>query len=229
MNAYFDYKHIYEQKTLKDNPPPFDLIETILWENGEYFLLDLHKERLKQSAKFFSIHFSENDINTFLENAVLSFDENSKYRTRLEIKQNGRPVFTSYSLDMPDSLPVKVTISKEKIDKDDIFLYHKTSNRHLYNKALSACRVKGFFDVIFTNQDDEVTEGAITNVLILKDGKHYTPPVTSGVLPGVYREHLLATQEINLEEKVLRIEDLRSADKVYMINSVRKMVPAVIV
>jgi para-aminobenzoate synthetase/4-amino-4-deoxychorismate lyase len=49
---------------------------------------------------------------------------------------------------------------------------------------------KGLMDVIFMNERQEVTEGAISNVIIERNGRFVTPPVTCGLLNGVYRRHL---------------------------------------
>ena len=79
---------------------------------------------------------------------------------------------------------------------------------------------RGYADVLFLNQQGEVTEGAISNVFIEMDGKWLTPPVGCGLLAGVYRRHLLETLA-NVEERVLYPEDLRRADAVYVSNAVR--------
>jgi para-aminobenzoate synthetase/4-amino-4-deoxychorismate lyase len=43
--------------------------------------------------------------------------------------------------------------------------------------------------------------------------------VACGLLPGIYRRHLLETKPA--EEKVLRMEDLATADAIYICNAVR--------
>jgi para-aminobenzoate synthetase / 4-amino-4-deoxychorismate lyase len=73
---------------------------------------------------------------------------------------------------------------------------------------------------VFLNERDEVTEGAISNIFIEKDGRMFTPPLHCGVLPGVYRRHLLQTRP-KIEERVLTLEDLRGADAIYVSNAVR--------
>ena len=70
------------------------------------------------------------------------------------------------------------------------------------------------------NERGELTEGAISNLFIEKAGKLLTPPVECGLLPGVYRRHLLETRA-NTEEHVLHPEDLQQADAVYLCNAVR--------
>jgi para-aminobenzoate synthetase/4-amino-4-deoxychorismate lyase len=72
------------------------------------------------------------------------------------------------------------------------------------------------------NLRGEVTEGAISNVFVEKDGRWSTPPVECGLLAGVFRRHLLATRP-EMEERVLFLNDLRQADGVYLANAVRGM------
>ncbi len=74
--------------------------------------------------------------------------------------------------------------------------------------------------MLFLNLRGEVTEGAISNVFIEKDGRWFTPPIECGLLAGVYRRHLLETRP-DIEERVLSLDDLRSADAVYLTNAVR--------
>ena len=77
-----------------------------------------------------------------------------------------------------------------------------------------------FFDVIYTNEKEEITEGARSNIVISKDGKLYTPPISSGLLNGTYRQKIIH----KLNEKTLYKNDIINADKIYCINSVRGMV-----
>lgn len=204
----------------------FSLIETILWENGEYFLLDLHLKRLKKSAQYFSFFYNETDIDKVLKNLADKFDSSKKYRVRFLLKQSGVLHLEFDLLNQIPSFPVKIVFSDKKIDKNDIFLKHKTTNRLLYDQQLKKYRKNGFFDCLFLNQEMEVTEGAITNIVIQKGKNWWTPPVTCGLLVGVYREYLLKKSKISLEEKILYKDDLLSADMICVINSVRKMVPA---
>lgn len=210
------------QKKLHD----FDLIETFLWENGRYFLLDLHKNRLKKSAGNFGFRFPNTGIDTFLREAAESFQEDQKYRLKLVLKSSGKILLFSYPLDMPDTLPVKACFSKKNVSSSDTFLYHKTTKRDLYDEELSRCRREGFFDSIFTNEKGEITEGAITNVVIKRSEEYLTPPVGCGILAGTFRSYLLSKEDFPIKEEVLFKEDLLSCDELFLVNSVRKMLPA---
>ena len=74
-------------------------------------------------------------------------------------------------------------------------------------------------DVVLINQRGEVTETTIANLVVRRGDRWYTPPLDSGCLPGVYRAKLLEEGEI--EERVLTLQDLVSADEIALINSVR--------
>ena len=101
--------------------------------------------------------------------------------------------------------PGRVWIAMERTDPDDRFLFHKTTNRALYANAFKAAREAGFEDVLFLSARGEVTEGAVHNVFVEKNGRWMTPPVACGLLPGVYRRHLLETRS-EMEERVLICE-----------------------
>jgi para-aminobenzoate synthetase/4-amino-4-deoxychorismate lyase len=79
---------------------------------------------------------------------------------------------------------------------------------------------RGFADAIFTNENGYITEGAIHNIFVRNGSLWRTPPVSAGVLPGVYRRHLLATQA-NTVEANLNPDDLQSADEIWLTNAVR--------
>lgn len=109
-------------------------------------------------------------------------------------------------------------LALEPIDSQNVFLFHKTTHREAYEKAMAD--FSAVDDVILWNERGEVTESTIANVVIRKDGRLVTPPVDCGLLAGTFREHLLTAGEI--EESILSVDDLKAADEVFLINSVRQ-------
>ena len=99
-------------------------------------------------------------------------------------------------------------------------LYHKTTHRPLYNPAFEAAHRDGYADVLFFNTRGELTEGSISTVFVEKEGRWLTPPIHCGLLPGVFRRHLLETQP-HIEEVTIFEGDLRAADAVYIGNALR--------
>ena len=127
----------------------------------------------------------------------------------------------------PAAKPARIRISAERTDPRDRMLFHKTTHRPVYAAAFRAATDAGFDDVLFLNLRGEVTEGAISNIFIEKNGRWFTPPVECGLLAGVFRRHLLETRP-GIEEKVLYPGDLRQAGAVYLANAVRGLRRAII-
>jgi para-aminobenzoate synthetase/4-amino-4-deoxychorismate lyase len=123
--------------------------------------------------------------------------------------------------------PVRACIASQRTDPQDPMLFHKTTHRPLYAEALKSATQAGFDEVLFLNLRGEVTEGAISNIFIQKDGRWFTPPIECGLLAGVHRRHILETQP-DVEEKVFYPHDLRRADAIYLSNAVRGLRPVVI-
>jgi para-aminobenzoate synthetase/4-amino-4-deoxychorismate lyase len=206
----------------------FQLIETLLWQDGEFFLLDLHIKRLRESAEYFLFECDTSKVIKVLNQATKKFENNKKYRVRLLLFRDGNITVSSSELDDIGSQPKQVVISKHRIDQTNRFFYHKTTNRDLYDSELKKVREKGYYDVLFINSKDEVTEGAISNIFIKNGERFFTPPIACGLLNGVYRRFMFE-KGFPLEEKVLFEKDLFEADKVYLANSVRGVVEAKIV
>jgi para-aminobenzoate synthetase/4-amino-4-deoxychorismate lyase len=124
----------------------------------------------------------------------------------------------------------KIMVSAIRVSSGDRFLRHKTTCRQLYDQQYERALRQGYDEVLFLNERGEVTEGAISNIFIEKDGQWFTPPVACGLLPGTYRRHLLETRPA-AAERVLQLEDLASADAVYICNAVRgcrKVMPEIL-
>lgn len=98
-------------------------------------------------------------------------------------------------------------------------LYHKSSLREVYDSHSHLWRKNRCYDVAFCNERGELCEGSRSNIVLQQGGRFYTPPLSSGLLGGVYRQFLL--QKGAIEERVLYARDLESASAIYCINSVR--------
>lgn len=214
-----ELKADFMSKKTKD----FKLIETILWrpEKG-YFLLKSHLERLSLSAEYFNFKFDKKSIMKELRFLETDFEQKSDYKVRLILDDSGS-IEIKFSKIYNSAKALRVGFSNKKTYSKDIFLYHKTTQRDLYNKEHRRWKDKGCFDVIFTNEKNQITEGAISNIIVKKGRYYYTPPVNCGLLNGVYRKFLFKKRDPVIIEKILRKKDLYNADKIYVINSVKGM------
>lgn len=200
---------------------PFSLIETMLW-NGSFPLLELHLERLAESAQYFDFPFDEDAIRSALLNEASRFSDNRPRKLRLLLHANGETHLESEVLQNAgdNDAPRRVCIATHRTDPADRFLFHKTTRRELYNRASAAAYSASFADILFLNTREEITEGAVHNIFIENSGRWYTPPLDCGVLPGIYRRHLLSTRP-EIEEKILTLNELKAANGVYICNAVR--------
>lgn len=201
----------------------FQLIETILWQDGEFYLLDLHLNRLRDSAEYFQFDYDVDQIVSALFRESKKFQGHERYRVRLLLYRNGTVSISSARLDDAGPTLKRVVFSTTRTDPNNRFLYHKTTNRSLYDREFQKARDKGCYDVLFLNTRDEVTEGAISNIFVKEGGEFYTPPVECGLLDGVFRRYLFENG-FPLKERVLYKDDILKADGLYLANSVRGMV-----
>ncbi len=117
------------------------------------------------------------------------------------------------------SPPVTLLVSPFRTDPDDPFLRHKTSVRGFYNREHRRARHEGHFDALFVNRLDHITEGAITNIFARFGQEWTTPPLSDGLLPGIWRAWFL--EQKGAKERSLTLEHLLSADEILVGNSVR--------
>lgn len=209
---------LLKAKFLTEKTGDFKLIETILWDK-KYILLRGHMNRLIRSAKYFDFKIDAKNILRKLKVQEKYLKNSRQYRVRLLLLRDGSTDISKKEIVVTGNLKEKAVISKTRSNSNDRYLYHKTTHREFYEKERRKIEGKGLIDVIFLNERDEVTEGAITNVFIERKGKYYTPPVSSGLLPGVFREYLI--RKLKAVECVLKLKDLKQADRVFLVNSVR--------
>jgi para-aminobenzoate synthetase/4-amino-4-deoxychorismate lyase len=210
-------------KVLTAREPAFELLETILWTAKDGFgLLDEHLNRIKNSAKYFGIPINEVELTTELMefSATMSCE---RCRVRLLVDQKGQINIESVEIPAPaEEEFFTLRLAHTPVDSSNRFLYHKTTNRKVYEDAKAGCG--NCDDVVLFNERNEVTETTITNVVAVIDGRKITPPVKCGLLPGTMRGHLLKTGEI--EEDIITLEQFKQADEIWLINSVRGWVRA---
>ncbi|MGB9182337.1 MAG: aminodeoxychorismate synthase component I [Pyrinomonadaceae bacterium] len=209
---------------LASHPPSFSLLESILLDCGDYFLLSKHLARLASSANYFGFLFEEEKVLSELER-VAAHHPSGKWKIRLLLSKNGEVETEAFRLEHESDRTLRVALSPQPVNSSDRFLFHKTTNRSLYNNELKArtdCD-----DVVFWNERGELTESSIANIVLNLDGQLWTPTHSSGLLAGTFREELLDAGKIR--ERVIRVEEIRHASSFFLINSVRKWMPAVFV
>lgn len=187
------------------------LIETMLWDGAAYPRLALHLARLTASARAFGLACDPAAIR-----AVLPAPDGAA-RVRLTLDAAG-PQVTQGPLP-PAAAHWRFALAEAWLDSADPWLRHKTTRRKLYDET-RATLPAGIDEAIFLNERGEVCEGTITNLFFDRGQGMRTPPLTSGLLPGVLRAELACPEEL------LSAADLPHV-RLWLGNALRGLIPAV--
>ena len=212
-------------RVLDGAPPEFELLETMRWRPGcGIALLDLHLERLVASADYFGFGPTEDSIEGKARAAVAARCAGlplRSHRVRLRASRAGE-VRVDAEPFTKDRRPWSVALARAPIPSTEALVFHKTTHRAAYDAAL-ALAPPGTDETLLSNEDGFLTEGTRTNLVVELDGRWVTPPREHGLLAGVFRESLLRAGR--LHEAPLRIDDLRRARRVALVNALRGWIP----
>ncbi len=197
----------------------FDLIETLLWDPDQGFmLLDYHLKRLSQSAQYFSFSIDLDRVIQVLDQQTQKF-LHKPHRVRLQINRSGHVDCEARPIDPSQLRFQDLPLARHPIDQQNLFLYHKTTHRQVYDQAIHQAQGPG--DVLLFNQAGQITESTIANVAFWINETWVTPPVHCGLLPGTYRAWLLDQKKIH--EGIVTREEAIHSSAVCLFNSVRGM------
>lgn len=207
---------------LSRKPVDFSLFESMRYLEG-FDHLDAHMERLAASARYFGIPFHPENAKSEIEAHMAAWQIGALHplKVRVILARNGQ--LTVEGCTAPKSTGLRLGFARDAVDPTNMFLYHKTTQRDLYETA--RCTRPDCDDVLLWNTRDEITETTFGNIVVRLDGEMLTPPVSCGLLPGVLRGVELARGTIR--EAVITKQDLERADRMWMINSVRRWVPII--
>ena len=207
-----EYREVHQKAAvLYRKQARFKLITTGKISQKNLLFEEQHLERLRKASRYFAFPFDPEILRQKIEAECQTCDANQDYRLRISISKSGeielsRQILTSLS---PSFCEAELCL--QEADLNQAFTYFKTTHRpHL---------TLGKQEIIYHNLKGELLETSIGNLILKITGKLYTPPVRLGILPGIYRQHLLETGQV--EEKVLTLADLVQAEAIYGCNAVR--------
>ena len=206
----------YDEMILKSGvltmSAPADLLETFRFVPGDANNhIEDHVARLKSSAAQLGHHVPI-DIGELVMSGLkeVTFDA----RVRLTLSMGGSVTIETAPAPNKRDL-VTLAFANNPVDSSDLRLFHKTTNRSIYECR----RQENVDDVILINERGECTETTIANFAIQLDGKWFTPPLSSGCLPGIERASLLS-QGV-LQERVIFPQDVKNSEQIIVFNSLR--------
>jgi len=198
----------------------FSLTEAILWEPGPgYFLLEEHERRLRSACEAWGGRLDPAGMVRALDAEVARLagaGVAAPYKLRVLVDPEF--VLSVQGEPLPPMADVLTVALATRPFGPESLLWRrfKTSNRRVYDEA----RVPGADQTLHFNERGELTESTSMNLVLERDGRMLTPALSAGLLDGTYRSRLVALGE--LTEAVLTVDDLRSADRIWLVNSVRR-------
>jgi para-aminobenzoate synthetase/4-amino-4-deoxychorismate lyase len=198
----------------------FSLLETMRLEHGRVERLERHVARMAEGARYFEYQWNESAVRHAI-GAMAAAHPEGCWRVRLLLSAGGMPTIEC-TPHAQDGRPWRVDFALEPVNPQDPFILHKTTHRVVHEAARRAHTEVD--DVLLWNRRGEVTESTIANVVAEIDGLRYTPPLRCGLLAGTFRAEQLEAGA--MYEHVLTKDDIASASRLWLINSVRGWVDA---
>ncbi|AEU37568.1 aminotransferase class IV [Granulicella mallensis] len=187
--------------------------------------LDRHLSRLAASAQTLGFVC---DLDSIRKEALCSDEalaQAGPYRLRISLERSGVFEIRRYPLQPIHSGPVRLLLGSDwgfaSQSSSNPLLRHKTSIRDEYDRGWKLAETKGAFDMLFVNERGEITEGGRTNLFLYIDNNWWTPPLSSGILPGIMRDILLQDGQFDAAERTLFPEDLFNAKQILLCSSLR--------
>jgi branched-chain amino acid aminotransferase len=229
------------------------IYETLRTYNGRLFLFDRHLRRMRNSARLIelALPFTDDDLTTRIQEtmAAANLEGSEAYVRVLVTRGVGALTYDLKATPTPSwVIIVKPLVSPSddtyqlgvKVILVDVVRNHPHSvnpmikSNNLMNSALAAQQAikHGGFEAVMRNYRGELTECTQSNLFIVKNGAALTPPLESGLLPGITREFVIELGRENgveVREEILRDDDLFDANEAFLTSTTRKVLPIVAV
>ena len=207
-----EYREVHQKAAvLYRKQACFKLITTGRVSQKSLLFEEQHLERLTKASRYFAYPFDPEELGQKIEEECQACDSHQDYRLRITISKSGEMEVSRQVLEPLSPAFCQAQLCLQEADLQQAFTYFKTTHRpHLS---------LGEQEIIYHNVAGELLETSIGNLVLKIAGKLYTPPISQGILPGIYRQHLLETGQV--EEKVLTVQDLDQAETIYGCNAVR--------
>jgi branched-chain amino acid aminotransferase len=229
------------------------IYETLRTYDGGPFLFARHMRRMRNSARLIdlALPFTDEELAARIGDTVAAakLDGNEAYIRVLVTRGVGDLSYDLKATPKPSwvvivkplvSLRPEIYACGVKVVLVDVVRNHPQSvnpmikSNNLMNPALAAQEAlkRGGFEAVMRNYRGELTECTQSNLFIVKSGAALTPPLESGLLPGITREFLFELGRdngIEVHEQVLRDDDLFGADEAFLTSTTREVLPIVAV
>jgi branched-chain amino acid aminotransferase len=207
------------------------VFETVLFESGTAWLLDRHLARLAQGARELAIEPRFEPARAVREFCAALGARDCALRitlTRGVAGSGSTLVVGARALVRPPDPGVSVTLERGAKDAHDPLESIKTTNR-LRNVLLrERAQRAGAFEALLCTREGDVSEGTLSNVWAVVDGRLCTPSTERGCLAGVMRGLILESLGAGAEAPRaarLEVEELARASEIFLSNTTGRALP----
>ena len=226
----------------------YGLFETMRAYDGAIFRLERHLRRLLDSAKVIGLSSKLVDIDMGKACVdTLKANGLKDARLRLTVSRGKVDSFPGSGVSATPTVLVtarsytplsgqtyargfKVGISSFRRHSQSPLSRIKSTNYMVSVLARMESEAAGLDESLLLNESGLITEGSISNVFFATSGSLVTPPLESGILPGITREAVLELARaagMNVTEGEIRLEDMGQFDETFLTNSVMEIMPLV--
>jgi branched-subunit amino acid aminotransferase/4-amino-4-deoxychorismate lyase len=204
------------------------IFTTVAVYNSKPFQWENHWRRLSANAKITGIDLSEftqeqviNSLSEIIiQNRLMTgraritfFDESAPaiWQTKSE-RGTSLLITTADFRAVPDNL--RLTFSPFPLNSKSPLAGVKSCNYLENLLALEEANKRGFDEAIRLNERGEIASAVMANIFWVRNGRIFTPELTSGALRGTTRDFMLETFPV--EEKNAARDEVESADEVFI-------------
>ena len=217
------------------------VFSTLRVADGVLFAFERHWARISRDAAAFHVAIPS-DPEKVRRKLLDLVEANGAYNStlRLVIVRNGGGMWAGPSNGRESDLIALTADSKDW--GEGVKLAYQANGRHAAcpfagTKILSwamnltwleTAQQRGFDEVILLNERGEAAECTSANIFAASGNQVWTPPLSSGCLPGITREVLLGEIHVpgySIAEKALTTAELEGADEVFITSTTRDLLP----
>ncbi|CAB4840016.1 MAG: hypothetical protein F2768_00960 [Actinobacteria bacterium] len=194
-------------------PKTSGIFETIKTVNGSPIALGRHMRRALESGLELGIAIPSED---FIRSEILrTIHENPQEVGRLRLCFGKELLYISHDSYTELTEPARLNFYTQTV----IGAVHKTFPYDYRFALIEAAHQEGFHDSILFNEKNEITETAVSNIILLIAGEWVTPPITSGILPGIMRA--IAIEECGVKVRPIHVSEIPDVESAILVSSLR--------
>lgn len=194
-------------------PKGSGIFETIKTVDGSPIALGRHMRRALESALELGIEMPSEE---FIRREIVRVMSENPYEVgRLRICFGKNLFDISHAAYTELAEPARLNFFSQTV----IGAIHKLFPYDHRFALIEAANDEGFFDSILFNEKNEITETAVANLVFLINGEWVTPPISSGILPGIIRA--ISIEHCNVKVRPIHVSEIPDIESGFLLSSLR--------